>query len=523
MKPRMSTTERMRLVRRRLAERGHALPPLETIRPRAAVGDLAPPSFGQEGIWFLERLGGRQASYGIPATLRLRGRLDIGALQSSLSLLVARHEALRTNIDTVEGKPMQRIASPSDFRLQRVDLRREVRPENLELGAIECVKAEARRPFDLDRGPMVRAVLLQVAEDDFVLVLNVHHIAADGWSMGIVLDELLRGYRAGVAGVTPDLPPVGLQFADFAHWQRQRMQGEAGQQLLRYWSQQLREGPPDIGLAPERASEVSFRGSHLPIQLGARLSRDVERVARSRGCNPYSVLLAAFNAVLKGVTERDDLVVGCTFSNRQRPEIERVVGHFANTLPLRSDLSGDPTFAELVGRTSAVVGAAHQHQELPFPLLVKAIGGRRDPRRHPLFQVVFDFLTPDHNPTLFGYGLSSRVEEELGLPGLKMSPLDVDNGVSRFDIAVFLWNTRDEIAGSVEFSTDLFNSPFVAGLLAAFQELLELGVRSPDSRLSDLLGAVELPSRSSARSAALDEREAMRTGLRRARRRPIRD
>lgn len=517
-------THRKRLVRRLLEERGHQLrPTTDAVHDETSKG-RAPLSFGQEGLWFLERLGDQQAHYGIPGCVRLRGGVSSEALERSIALAISRHDSLRATFRESDGKVLQDLPQHTEWSLLQVDLGHEKSARDREELATQMARDEALFPFDLVRGPLLRGTLLRLDADDHVLLLNVHHMVADGWSMGILWREIISGYRSIVTGAAPEIAPPATQFADFARWQRQRIEGEVGKQLLDYWRRRLTELPPPLELTERtRPTQPSFRGSHEPVNLGLDLSRQLRGVARQLGCSLFVLLLAAFKTVLHAYTGRRDIVVGSTFSNRVRTEFESVVGHFANTLPVRSEIQPTGTFADLAGELTRTVLEAQTHQELPFPVLVKHCGGRRDPALHPVFQVVFDFLTPDLNPAVLGYGLSSRVQEDLQLPGLVVSPMDIDNGISRFDLAVFLWDSPHELAGSVEYSTELFDKEFVQRMVEDLRRILRRAGDQPLIKLAAVAAEIGKSTDSEGLVDLQQRRDLMRQHLQGARRRHVDD
>ncbi len=471
-------------------EEAQGRPAADQCKPATGSGGRspgdAPLSFHQEALWFLNRLGGEREINGVPAALRLRGPLDRQALDASLEAIRARHPALRTVFEEKAGVPRQLLAA-GDWRLSFVDLRGEVAGRRL-AAARQLMREEAARPFDLGRGPLLRATLARLGTEEHVLVLNLHHIVADGWSLGILLDELRLLYPALAGGAAPKLPEPPVGYGDFAVWQRDRLAGSVGERLGAYWKEQLQGAPEFLDLPgrQERRPSPSYRGRHLPIVLPDPLSRRLRALARGLQASLHTVLLAAFKGCLGAWTAAEDIVVGCTFANRVRSDWESVVGHFANTLPLRTSLAGDPRFSELVAHVAATARGAQAHQEYPFALLVKELRARREPGRNPLFQVVFDLLTPDHNPPLLDYGLDLPVEETVPLDQLELSPFGFDNRVSRFDLSVFLWDLPDGLAGSIEFNSDLLDRAAVANMVSGFQRFLRSAVEAPQDRLSAL-------------------------------------
>jgi non-ribosomal peptide synthetase component F len=329
---------------------------------------------------------------------------------------------------------------------------------------------------------------MRLSESEHVLVLNVHHIVADGWSMGVLTRELGVLYEAFSRGKPSPLPELPIQYADFALWQRQWMQGEVLEAQLAYWKQQLGDSPAILRLPTDRLRPpvLSYHGKHLPLSFSQSLTEQLRTLSQQERVTVFMTLLAAFKALLYCATGQSDIVVGSAFANRNRSELERLIGFFVNTLPLRTDLSGNPSFRELLQRVREVTLGASSHQDLPLATLVRELQPKRDLGRNPLFQVEFALLTPDHNPAVYGYGLRSAVMETLELPELTVTPLDVEGGVARFDMAVFLWNLPTGLSGAWEYNTDLFESATIARLAAHFEVVLHSVAAEPDIPLHRL-------------------------------------
>lgn len=482
--------ERRRLLTRLLQEQGIAgSRPQPTPSPaRRHPAEAVPLSHHQERLWFLDQLHPGGANYNIPAIARLTGRLDVAALEQSLSEIVRRHESLRTTFAVQpDGLPVQVIGRARSLTLPVTDLTDWPETER-EAEARRLATAEAGRPFVLTRGPLFRAFLLRLSEQEHVLVLNVHHIVADGWSIGVLTRELAALYEAFSQGRPSPLPELPVQYADFALWQREWMQGEEMRTQLAYWKQQLGALPAlQLPTDRPRPQVLSYRGRHQPVMLSKSLTEALRTLAQREGVSLFMTLLAAFKILLHHDTGQDDIVVGAGFANRHRSEWEKLIGFFVNTLPLRTNLKGNPSFRELLRRVREVTLGAYAHQDVPLGKLVKELQAKRDLSRSPLFQVEFTLLTPDHNPAVYGYGLSSTVMETLDLPGLTVTPWDVEGGVARFDVAVFLWDLPEGLGGAVEYSRDLFEPATIARLVDRFETLLRWVVAEPDARLSGLV------------------------------------
>ncbi|RMF30995.1 MAG: non-ribosomal peptide synthetase, partial [Chloroflexi bacterium] len=400
-------------------EAGLEAPPIEPV-PRD--GDL-PLSFAQQRLWFLDQLEPGNLLYNLPLAVRLSGRLDVEALERSLSEIVRRHEVLRTTFASVGGKPRQVIAPPKPLPLPLVDLtglpeaRREAEVQRL-------AQEEARRPFDLAHGPLLRVQLLKLDDEEHVVLVTMHHIVSDGWSMGVFVREIAALYAAFAAGEPSPLPELPIQYADFAAWQRKWLQGETLEKQLAYWKEQLSGSPPVLELPTDRPrpSVQTSRGASFAFALPQDLSQAIQALSQEEGVTLFMTLLAAFQTLLYRYTGQEDICVGTPIANRNRPEIEGLIGFFVNTLVLRTDLSGNPRFTELLKRVREVALGAYAHQDLPFEMLVEALQPQRDMSHSPLFQVMFV--------------LQNVPLEALELPDLTLRPVDVDRGTATFDLTL---------------------------------------------------------------------------------------
>ena len=485
--------EKSRLLSLLLQEKGVDLSQTGQTNPigRRDQSEPVPLAFNQEGLWFLDQLDPGGANYNLPGITRLTGELKVDVLEKSLSEILRRHESLRTTFAMKgDGRPYQVVASAQPLSLPVIDL--EGFPEaEREEEAQRVVTVEVQKPFDLTRGPLFRAVLLQLRENDYVLVLNLHHIVADGWSMGVLTRELTTLYKAFSSGRPSPLPELPIQYSDFVLWQREQIQGEFLEAQLSYWKQQLGAGRLELPTDRERPLVQSYRGLHHPVHLSESLTCALRMLAQREGVTLFNVLLTVFKILLYRYSGQEDIVVGSSFANRNRRELEGLIGFFVNTLPLRTDLSGNPGFRDLMHRVREVTLGAYAHQELPFAKLVQESQPDRELDRHPLFQVVFDLLTPDHNPAVFGYGLSSPVTEGLELAGLTMAPLDVEGGIARFDLAVFIWDLPKGLKGTFEYRTDLFEPESIVRMTQHFEMLLQHIVAEPDVGLEMLVGEIK--------------------------------
>jgi aspartate racemase len=440
---------------------------------RVSRGEDLPLSLPQSRLWFLEQLAPGSPAYNIPAAYRVTGRLNAAALEKSLIEIVRRHESLRTTFPAVNGRPKQVISPTVDLTLRSDDLRKlpELeRKAQVQRRAIE----EARRPFDLARGPLLRVKLLRLAEEEHVLFLTVHHIVFDVWSVGVLRRELAALYEAFSKGKPSPLPELPIQYADFAHWQRQQRQGEVLESQLAYWKRRLNGLPSGLELPTDRPRPAvqTFRGAYQSLVLPASLSRSLKALSQEEEATLFMTLLAAFQTLLYRYTGQEDIVVGSPIANRTRAELEGLIGFFVNTLALRTNLSGNPGFRELLGRVREVALEAYAHQDTPFEKLVEELQPERDLSRTPLFQVIF--------------ALQNVPTKTLELEGLTLSSLGLHSGTAKFDLSFYIEEGDDGLSTVLEYNTDLFDASTIQRMLGHYQRLLEGVVENPNARLSDL-------------------------------------
>jgi len=458
-------------VSRAVDEAGNASPStVPPLVPLAAADRVTPPlSFAQEPLWFLDQLVPENPFFNMPAAYRLTGPLDVGALERALSGIVARHEALRTTFLAPGGRPHQRIAPPAPVTVDVEQLD--------EARARRRARAEAERPFDLERGPLFRAHLLRLSPEEHVLLLTVHHIVADGWSTVVLLREL-----AALYGGTP-LPPLPLQYADYAVWQRRWLEGELLEAHLRYWQDRLLGAPPALELPAdhERPDFPSYRGGMERFEVPASVAGGLRAVGRATGATLQMTLLAAFKVVLAQASGAHDVVVGVTASGRTRAELEDLVGLFVNTLALRTDVSGDPSFEDVVRRVRRTTVEAFDHQDAPFDKVVERIKPPRDLGRNPVVQVAFEFQ--DHVPVPTHLGGVVRCTDVGGYSGAEYG-----GGVTaRLDVELFV---AESAAGALDatlvYAADLYEPATMAAFAGRYRRLLATVVADPAARLSEL-------------------------------------
>ncbi len=454
--------------------------------PISRQGNL-PLSFAQQRLWFLDQLVPNNPFYNVPAAFRLTGSLNLAALEQTFNEIVRRHEALRTTFVIVEGQPVQRIAPTLKLSLPVIDLRQLPQAER-ETQARQLITQEAQRPFNLSNDLLLRVTLLRLDEAEHILVLNMHHIVSDGWSVGVLIREIAALYTAFACGdakfrVSTTVPELAIQYADFAHWQRQWLQGEVLETQLAYWRQQL-DGISILNLPSDRVRSPvpSYRGTRQFLQLPKSLSEALLALSQQEGVTLFMTLLAAFQILLSRYTQQEDIAVGSPIANRNRSEIEGLIGFFVNSLVLRADLSGNPTFRELLSQVKEVALGAYAHQDLPFEKLVEELHPERNLNQNPLFQVVF--------------ALQNTPISALELPGLILSPLQFDTETTRFDLEFHLWEPESQnglwvdssegISGFVIYNTDLFDDATITRMLGHFQTLLEGIVANPEQRIAYL-------------------------------------
>ncbi|MEV1178204.1 amino acid adenylation domain-containing protein, partial [Nonomuraea sp. NPDC049784] len=424
-----------------------------------------PLSFAQQRLWFLDQMEPGSSEYNAPLALRLSGFLDVPALRAALDVIVERHEVLRTRFVAVDGVAHQVIDPPSGFGLQVVELGAEQ--------AEELVAADAVTPFDLSTGPLLRGRLIRLAAEEHLLSLCMHHVVSDEWSAGVLTRELTALYEAFSRGEPSPLAPLPVQYADFSVWQREWLQGEVLEEQLGYWRERL-AGAPTLELPTDRPRPAvrSSDGGVVRFDVPEQVAAGLQRITRDSGSTMFMTLLAAFTVLLGKYADQDDIVIGTPIANRNRAETEDLIGYFVNTLVLRTDLSGDPTFTEVLGRVRSAALGAYAHQDVPFEQLVDTLAPERHRSRHPLFQV------------MFGVDWDTGTPLELG--ALSMEPASVSRVVAQFDLTVTLGGNVDSLAGSIEYSTDLFDRATVERLVDRLVVLLGAVAADPALPLSEL-------------------------------------
>jgi len=439
---------------------------------------LNPMSFAQQRLWFLDQLDPGTSAYNLFTGYRLSGPLDISALERSLSEIVRRHEVLRTNFAMIEGRLVQILNPPRPIELPLEDLS-DVPESEREARLRQLANEEAQRPFDLARGNPIRATLVKLAPDEHVSLLTVHHIVFDGWSMGIFLQEMAVLYDAFSRSAASPLRDLPMQYGDFARWQRQTLQGARLEGILDYWKTQLRDVPPLLELPTDRPRTAmqSFTGTQMPFGLSPALSDSLRALSRQEDVTLFMLLLAAFKVVLWRYSGQENIVVATPVAGRDRSEIEGLIGFFVNTLVLHTDVSGNPTFRELLKRVREVALGAYAHQDLPFEKLVEEIRPERDTSQNPLFQVMF---------TLQNVSAPTMETPQVQSAGLTMTRIDADSVTSQFDLTLGLIERETDLVLWIEYNTHLFNRDRIERMAGHLRSLLAAVVENPNLRLSDL-------------------------------------
>ncbi|WP_048441569.1 condensation domain-containing protein, partial [Caenimonas sp. SL110] len=409
-------------------------------------------SFAQQRLWFLDQLAPGSASYNMPAAVRLSGVLDVSALEQSFSEIVRRHEALRTRFVTTEGQARQQIDAQFAWSLPVIDVQ--------EADVQGLAQAEAGKPFDLACGPLLRTTLLRLSAQEHVVLVTMHHIVSDGWSMGVLVRELAALYEAFAAGRSSPLPELPIQYADYAAWQRQWLSGEVLETKLAYWKKQLGGAPAALELPTDRPRPAvqTHRGAVQPLQLSHELSQGLIALSRREGVTLFMTLLAALQMLMRRYSGQDDIVVGSPIAGRTQVETEALIGFFVNTLALRTELSGEITTRQLLGRVREVTLGAYAHQEVPFEKLVEVLTHGRDMSRSPLFQVMLV--------------LQNAPMGQMQLGDVTLEPVEVAHTTAKFEMTLALRETHDGLQGGLEYNADLFDAATVERMASNFTTLL---------------------------------------------------
>jgi amino acid adenylation domain-containing protein len=455
-----------------VAQRAEIVSRLAAPSLRRIAQKVLPLSFAQQRLWLLEQLEPGSSSYHSYGAVRLIGQLDVAAVGNSVAEIVRRHEALRTTFHQVDGNPEQRISDALDVRVEHEDYRA-LQPAGRMAAALACANALRARPFDLTRGPLLRVALLRVDEQEHLLVVVFHHIVCDGWSVAVFTRELTSLYEAYTAGRLPSLPELTIQYPDYTQWQRACLAGSRLDAELSFWREQL-SGVQTLDLPTDRTRRArpSGAGAEEHVELSAELTTALEDLSRAENATLFMTLLTAFNVLLARYARQTDIVVGVPVANRPRPELEALIGFFVNMLVVRTDVSGDPTFRELLKRVRERSLAAFAHQDVPFDLLVQELQPARELTRTPYFQVTF--------------GLQNMPPAALQLPGVVLETARLDNPTTRFDLELHAVKYQGTLRLQLNYSTDLFDAATIRHMLGAYRTLLLAVVQQPGAVTSEL-------------------------------------
>ncbi len=442
------------------------------IEPIAHEGEL-PLSFSQQRIWFLDQMAGSTPYYNITSRVRLQGDLNLEALQKAFSEIVRRHEILRTTFSKVRGRPAQIINPAQPLTLGIEDVPGETFEDRVE-NARSIARADAEQPFDLNVGPLLRIRLLRLDNSEHLALLTMHHIISDGWSTSVLISELSALYSAFLKGEPSPLPELPLQYVDYAVWQRNWLQGETLETQLNYWREKLQGAPALLELPTDkpRPATQTFNGASENWRIGPQTTARLRQLSRDEGTTLYMTLLAAFKTLLYRYSGQTDLVIGTDIANRTRSETENLIGFFANIVLMRSDMSRNPTFAELLGHVRETALGAYAHQDLPFEKLVEELQPERSLSHAPFFNVIFV--------------LQNTPRGTLDMPGLKLTSEEFDSNFTRFDLEFHLWERDGELSGFLIYNTDLFEAETISRLLGHFTNLLDGIITDPDRRVASL-------------------------------------
>ncbi len=452
----------------------------DKIEPLSVNREELPLSFTQERLWFLNQLEKASVTYNISIKLRLTGNLDINAFQQALLEIVRRHEILRTSFSTVNGIPIQVIHPPTIMKINLVDLQ-QLEITEREIVLQQYVKQESIIPFDLEIAPLIRCTLLQLSDTENALLLAMHHIVSDGWSIGVFNQELITLYQVFCDGVPSRLPELPIQYADFAVWQRKWLSGQVGQNLLQYWLSQL-HGAPELLQLPidkTRPRIQTHQGATQSFTLNTDLTQNLQNLSQQSGSTLFMTLLAAFATLLYRYSGQSDILIGSTIANRNRSEIESLIGCFVSSLVLRTRLENNPSFEKLLVEVRETTLKAYEHQDVPFEQIFEALKLQRSLSHSPLFQVMFIL---QNTPTT-----------ALKLPGVTLSNLQKEVTTSKFDLTLTMSMTSQGLVGSYTYNTDLFNASTIKRMADHFQNLLSAIVENPQQTVDELplLSAVE--------------------------------
>lgn len=464
--------EKRELLELMLQERGVDLNQI-AILPQPRDKNTFPLSFAQQRLWFLDRLEPGSPLYNIPSVLRVKGQLNIEALEKSFNEIIRRHEVLRTVFKEEKGEPQQVILPELHLPIEQIDLSK-IPTEDREKEFLRLAVEESLKPFNLTTGPLLRVTLLKMSEGDYGLFVTMHHIVSDNWSTGLFVHEIMRLYESFVTGKPHQLPPLKVQYADFAAWQRKWLSGKTLENQLEYWRKQLDGIPPllELPLDKPRPAYQTYNGDFKLFEIPASLSNRLRELSRQQDVTLFQTLLSAFFVLLHRYSAQDDICVGSPIANRNRKETEALIGFFVNTLVLRANLTGNPTFAELLQQVKQTTLGAYQHQDLPFEMLVETLQPERDMSHSPLFQAMFV--------------MNNAPVEKLQLPNVELSLVEIENKTTKFDLILNVTDGEETLKCKLEYNTDLFLPQTMDRFIGHYLTLLTEIAKQPQGRIGAL-------------------------------------
>ena len=442
--------------------------------PKLPTNALKQLSFAQQRLWFLGQIENSNATYNMPMSLQLEGKLNVDALFESLAYVIDRHESLRMYFPTVEGQPKIRIKNIENFNILSVQDLSNLDQPTQSIMVQTLINNHVQEPFNLKTGPLFKAKLLQLKDDQFILLLNMHHISSDGWSIGIFIRELCHAYLTFSQGQKPTLEPLPIQYSDFATWQRNWLQGEVLETQINYWKKQLKDAPQRLELPTDhpRPPIQSYKGSHYSHTLTPELTEQLKTLSQQEGVSLYMLLLAVFNLLLSRYSRQDDLCIGSPIANRPHPQTEGLIGFFANTLVLRNQIKSEQNFQQFLHQTRQTCLDAYQHQDIPFEFLVEQLKPVRSLSYNPIFQVMF--------------AVENNDSEALNLPGLKIEWLDSSYPFAKFDLSLLALESDGQLNCNWEYATDLFETITIQRMAEHWEVLLQQIVTNPQQTISTL-------------------------------------
>ncbi|MGD9488077.1 MAG: amino acid adenylation domain-containing protein [Calditrichaceae bacterium] len=443
------------------------------ILPRQSKDKSVPVSFAQQRLWFLDQLEPGNSLYSIPAAVKIRGNFNKEAFKNSINTIIKRHSVLRTVFSQNDGSPSQIIAGKLKIDLPEIDLSG-IDKKEIHSRVNEVILSETEKPFDLQTGPLIRALLLKLSVDETIVILTVHHIVSDGWSMGVIISEIKALYPAYCLNKPVSLPELPVQYADYAVWQRKWFRGKVLEQQITYWKNQLKDVPPLIELPTDRPRPASrtYRGDHIIFNIEMEKVQKLEDFCLKQDVTMFMTLISVFQALLHRYSGQSDICVGSPIANRNRAEVAGLIGFFVNTLVMRGDLSENPAFTSFLERMKHTILNAYANQDLPFEMLVEAVNPNRALNHSPLFQVMFVY--------------NNTPENAVTLPGLEVSLIDIESRTSKFDIIMNLTETENILQGKLEYNTDIFNRDTMERFIEHFKVLIDGILINPLSKISDL-------------------------------------